>query len=204
MKKRFLLVVLVLFILVGCSSVNNTPVDLDEFYDLFASVDFDNVTIETTDYNNNVVSSTKTMKIDGDNFYELYVRDETYYSVNGYDLTTYTAVGSNWFYETKEAETFINRNLTMSSFFNNMLPNVEVEDYDNNSNVYTYEKSTSTTFFETVIIYTITFNEDYIEIVNTQTIVNSDGDSTTETIKKTKLNDFGTTKVELPENAEKL
>lgn len=204
MKKRFLLVVLVLFILVGCSSVNNTPVDLDEFYDLFDSVDFDNVTIETTDYNNNVVSSTKTMKIDGDNFYELYVRDETYYSVNGYDLTTYTAVGSNWFYETKEAETFINRNLTMSSFFNNMLPNVEVEDYDNNSNVYTYEKSTSTTFFETVIIYTITFNEDYIEIVNTQTIVNGDGDSTTETIKKTKLNDFGTTKVELPENAEKL
>lgn len=203
MKKR-LIIVFLLFMLVGCSSINNTPKDLEDFLDKFADEEFNNVTIETTNYLNNVVISDETLKIDDNKFHKIYIREEVFYSVDEFNLTTYISVGNDWFYDKKEAEIFINKYLTMSSLFDNMLPTSKVEDFSNDSNSWTYEETTTSVFFSTILTYTVTIYDDYIDVLQTKTIRNNDEEETTENVLYTKLYDFCNTTVTLPENSEKL
>ncbi len=203
MKKVLITItILCTIFLAGCSNESFLPNDLEELYDVFLSDEFNNVTISNTDYNSLGVASTgTTIKVDGENYHMIFSReDECYYSITEDKSTKYTSEDGEWKLSTPT--NVVIDSLAMKRLFYDIIPSsIDLEDFSKEDNKWIYEITTDNIFNIKIKTYTVNFLTDYIEVCITEQTTTT-GDNVTVTnlnIKDTKISNFGTTKVLLPE-----
>lgn len=202
MKKILMIITMVcIVVLTACSSKYNTPSNLEDFYDLFLSDEFDNVTIAYTNYNNVGVASTgDTIKVDGENYQIIVSRDEEYY----YNITEdksvkYTEVDGVWMISS--INNVVVDSMAMDSLLYGIIPSsISCDDFEKESGTYFYYITTETIFNTKVKKYEITFTSDYVEVNITETITVAGEDSSSIIkIQDIKISNFENTKVTIPE-----